>query len=161
MHHINPYGRSLMGTVIEIEFDRDVIGYESSDRYTLAEVFFEKEFEGLARWLGVAPLSEFYSDDPDSLDSCFDEDFFDDAAELDRLKDQVGPETFFKPADAIKSVKALRDYLMNFPNEQERSTGPGEDYVDDAFIDELTEVENSLKLAESQGVKFYFVLTED
>ncbi|MEI8381560.1 MAG: hypothetical protein WCJ09_15640 [Planctomycetota bacterium] len=150
-----------MCSVIDLVFDLDVTGYDPSDRYGLAEVFFEKDFEDLARWLGVAPLSAFYSDDPDVLDSDFEEDFFDDPAELQRLKEQMGPETFFKPADALKSVKALRDYLMNSANEQEKSPRPGAAYVDDALIDELTEVENSLMLAESQGVKFYFVLAED
>jgi len=45
--------------------------------------------------LGVTHLVAFYSDDPNSLDDAFDEDFFDDPKELDRLKEKMGPEKFF------------------------------------------------------------------
>src|SRR5690242_13873530 len=71
-------GDRPMGSVIDIVFDRDMTDYEPEDRYSLACVYFEPEFEELAKRLGVTPLTEFYSDDPESLDDEFDEGFFDD-----------------------------------------------------------------------------------
>src|SRR5262249_52332596 len=95
-----------MSSVIDIVFDRDVAGYAPDDRYSLACVYFEAEFEELAKRLGVAPLTAFYCDDPNSLDN-----YFDDPAELEALKQRMGPEKFFEPADALRSVTALRDHL--------------------------------------------------
>ena len=63
-----------MSSVIDIVFDRDVTGYVPDDRHSHACVYFEAEFEELAKRLGVAPLTTFYSDDPNSLDNDFDED---------------------------------------------------------------------------------------
>ncbi len=144
-----------MGSVIDIVFDREVTGYEGCDRYSLAEVYFEKKFDDLARRLGVAPLGDFYSDDPNKLDGDFDEDFFDDPAELERMKREMGPEEFFDPADALKSVTVLRDHLRDNPKELKKSPRRNK------LVDELTEVEKTLNLAKSQGVKFHFVLTPD
>lgn len=150
-----------MSSVIDIVFDRDVAGYGPGDRYTLACVYFEAEFENLAKRLGVAPLTAFYSDDPDSLDHDFDEDFFEDPAELEVLKQKMGPEQFFDPADALKSVTALRDYLRESPLKLAKPPHRGAEPIARGLIDELTEVERSLNLAKSQGAKFYFVLTPD
>lgn len=150
-----------MSSVIDIVFDREVAGYAPEDRYSLACVYFEAEFEQLAKLLGVAPLTAFYSDDPNSLDNNFDEDFFDDPAELEALKQKMGPEKFFEPADALKSVTALRDHLRESPLKLEKPPYRGAERVAHELIDELTEVERSLNLAKSQGVKFHFVLTPD
>jgi hypothetical protein len=150
-----------MSSVIDIVFDRDVADYEPEDRYSLACVYFEPEFEELAKRLGVTPLTEFYSDDPDSLDDEFDEDFFDDPKELEALKQKMGPEEFFDPADALKSVTTLRDHLRTSPLKLAKPPSRGVDRVAREVVDELTEVERSLSLAKAQGVKFYFVLTPD
>ena len=84
-----------MSSVIDIVFERRVKGFEVADWYDFASVYFEDEFEALAKRLGVTHLGAFYSDDPNSLDDAFDEDFFDDPKELDRLKEKMGPEKFF------------------------------------------------------------------
>jgi len=89
-----------MSSVIDIVFDRDVDGYEVNDRYSLACVYFEKEFEDLARRLGVTPLSAFYSDDPNSLDNDFDEGFFDDPKELAPPRCGLIPDGCCAPKDA-------------------------------------------------------------
>jgi hypothetical protein len=150
-----------MSSVIDIVFDRDVAGYAPDDRYSLACVYFEAEFEGIAKRLGVAPLTAFYSDDPNSLDNNFDQDFFADPAELEALRQKMGPEKFFEPADALKSVTALRDHLRESPLKLAKPPQRGAERVARELIDELTEVERSLNLAKSQGVKFHFVLTPD
>ena len=150
-----------MSSVIDIVFDRDVAGYEVNDRYSLACVYFEKEFEELAKRLGVAPLTAFYSDDPDSLDGDFDEDFFEDPKELEALKQKMGPEQFFNPSDALQSVATLRDHLRASPLVLEQPPSRGAGRVARELIDELTEVECSLNLAKAQGAKFHFVLTPD
>jgi len=149
------------GSVIDIVFDREVAGYAPCDRYSLACVYFKAEFEGLAMGLGIAPLTAFYSDDPNSLDLCFDEDFFDNPAELEALKQTMGPEEFFNPADALTSVTALRDHLRESPLNLKKPPDRGAERVARELIDELTEVESSLNLAKSQGVKFHFLLTPD
>jgi hypothetical protein len=146
-----------MGSVIDIVFDRDVAGYEVNDRYSLACVYFEAEFEDLANRLGVAPLTAFYSHDPDSLD----DDFFDDPKELEALKQKMGPEQFFNPSDALKSVTALRDRLRESPLKLKNPPRRGAERVGRELIEELTEVERSLNLAKAQGAKFHFVLTPD
>jgi hypothetical protein len=150
-----------MSSVIDIVFDRDVAGYTPDDRYSLASVYFEAEFEELAKRLGVSPLITFYSDDPNSLDNDFDEGFFDDPADLETLKQKMGSEKFFDPADALKSVTALRDHLRESPLKLEKPLYRGAERVAREVVDELTEVERSLNLAKSQGVKFHFVLTPD
>lgn len=150
-----------MSSVIDIMFDRDIASYEAIDRYSLACVYFEPEFEALAKQLGVRPLTDFYSDDPNSLDDCFDEDFFDDPAELEALKQKHGPEEFFDPADALKSVIALRDHLRESPLKLKKPPHRGQDRVARELIEELAEVERSLNLAKLQNAKFYFVLTPD
>lgn len=148
-----------MSSVIDIVFDRGVAGHEPADRYSLACVYFEPEFEALANRLGVPPLTSYYSDDPDSLDHVFDEDFFEDPAELEALKQKMGPKQFFDPADALNSVVALRDELRAFPLKLAKTPRRGAERVARELIDELTEVEATLKLAKSQGARFYFVLT--
>src|SRR5262249_46126323 len=110
-----------------------------------------------AKRLGVVPLTEFYSDNPDSLDHDFDEDFFDDPAKLEALKQSFGPEEFFDPAEALKSVTALRDHLRESPLKLEKPPFRGAERVARELIDDLTEVERSLNLAKSQGVRFHFV----
>lgn len=150
-----------MSSVIDIVFDRNVAGYEPEDRYSLACVYFEAEFEELAKSLRVAPLTMFYSDDPNSLDNDFDEDAFDDPAELEALKQSMGPETFFDPAEAINSITTLRDHLRDSPLQLKKPPYRGAERVARELIDELTEVERALKLAKSQGAKFHFVLTPD
>lgn len=144
-----------MSSVIDLVFDQEVAGYEALDRYSLACVYFEQAFEDLAKKLSIKPLTEFYSEDSDSLD-----DYFDDPEELLELKEKLGSEEFFDPAEALKSVVALRDYLTKFPIELENLY---QDFDKDPqeLINELTELERSLGLALSQGVKFYFVLTPD
>jgi hypothetical protein len=103
----------------------DVAGYKAADRYSLACVYFEAEFENLAKRLGVAPLTAFYSDDPNSLDHDFDDDFFGDPAELEALKQKMGPEQFFDAAEALKSVTALRDHLRESPLKLEKPPQAG------------------------------------
>jgi hypothetical protein len=117
--------------------------------------------KNLAKRLGVAPLSAFYSDDPSALDHDFDEDFIDDPAELEALKQKMGPEQFFDPADALKSVTVLRDHLRESPLKMEKPPHRGAERVARELIDELTELERSLNLAKSKEVKFHFVLTPD
>lgn len=150
-----------MSSVIDIVFDRDVAGYSPDDRYSLGCVYFEAEFEELAKSLGVVPLTAFYSDDPNSLDNDFEEDFFDDPTELEALKQKMGPEKFFDPADALKSVTALRDRLRESPLKLANPPHRGTERVAREVIDELSKVERSLNLAKSQGARFHFVLTPD
>lgn len=150
-----------MSSVIDLVFKRDVVGYEEADRYCLACVYFEEEFEDLAKSLGVTPLTDFYSDDPDSLDDVFEEDFFDDPADLEKLKQKMGPEQFFNAADALKSVTAIRDHLNTSPLKLKKPPHRGGRRFAQELIDELNELERSLKLAKSQRVKFHFVLTPD
>ena len=111
--------------------------------------------------MGVTHLVAFYSDDPNSLDDAFDEDFFDDPKELDRLKEKMGPEEFFDSGDALKSVTVLRDYLKKGLSSRKKSERKEVDFASDNLVDELTQVETALKLAKAQGVKFHFVLTPD
>lgn len=145
-----------MSSTIDIVFDRDLAGYEPDDRCSLAFIFFESEFEDLAKQLGVVPLTKFYSDDPDSLDDCFDDDFFDDPKELEALKQKMGPTEYFDPAHALESVTVIRDELKRSPLKLRR---PGRK-VNQDLVNELAEIEQSLEKAKNQGVKFYFVLTE-
>ena len=144
-----------MSSTIDIIFERKVRKYSPEDRCRLADVFFEPEFEALAKRLGVSPLTEFYSDDPDSLDDCFDDDFFDDPKELEALKKKMGPKEYFDATTALKSITALRDHLKRTPLEKTKS---GREFGP-RLVDELTEVERSLNKAKVQGIKFYFVLT--
>ena len=150
-----------MSSVIDIVFERRVKGFEVADWYDFASVYFEDEFEALAKRLGVTHLGAFYSDDPNSLDDAFDEDFFDDPKELDQLKEKMGPEEFFDPGDALKSVTVLRDYLKKGLSSRKKSERKEVDFASDNLVDELTQVETALKLAKAQGVKFHFVLTPD
>jgi hypothetical protein len=145
-----------VSSVIDIMFDREVAGYEPDDRYSLACVFFEEEFKNLAMRLGVPPLIAFYSNNRDSL-----EDFYDDPAEFEAMKQKMGPEDFFNPADALKSVTALRDHLKKTPLKLEKPPDRGAERVARELVDELTEVERSLKLAKARKAKFHFVLTPD
>ncbi len=73
----------------------------------------------------------------------------------------MGPKRFFDPTDALNSVTALRDQLRETPLKLEKPPHRGAERVARELIDELTEVERSLNLAKSQGVRFYFVLTPD
>lgn len=139
---------------IDIVFDRKVPDYDGNDRFALAMVFFEKEFEELAKRLGVAPLVKFYSDDPETLEDWFDEDYFDDPQELERLKEKEGPEEFFDPADGLKSVSALRAHLETSP----MGIMKYEKNIDSRLLDELTEVEQSLSKAAACGAKFHFLV---
>ena len=111
--------------------------------------------------MGVTHLVAFYSDDPNSLDDAFDEDFFDDPKELDRLKEKMGPEEFFDPGDALKSVTVLRDYLKKGLTSRKKSELKEVDFASDTLVDELTQDVTALKLAKAQGVKFHFVLMPD
>src|SRR5262249_26933967 len=104
---------------------------------------------------------EFYSDDPDKLEDDFDEDFFDDPKELERMKQEMGPEEFFDAAEALKSVAVLRDHLRHTPLVLAKPPSRGAERVASELIDELTEIEQSLTMAKAQGVKFHFALTPD
>jgi hypothetical protein len=140
---------NFMSSTIDIVFDRKVAGYEPDDRCSLAYVFFDPEFEELARRVDVVPLKAFYSDDPKSLDWQID-----DPVDRERLKKELGPARFFRPSDCLISVTAMRDQLKNAPLSM---TMPGRDLNCD-LLKELAEVEQALYLAEAQGAEFYFVI---
>lgn len=139
---------------IDFVFDRDVPGYAPEDRWALARVYFEDAFGDLAKHLGVEPLVTFYSEDPDSLDDWFDEDYFDDPQELQRLKEKHGPEEFFDPAIALRSVAALRAHLKDspFPIEDKREGH------DQRLLEEFAEIERALTQAKQSGARFHFVV---
>ena len=139
-----------MGSSIDIVFDREVAGYLPDDRCRLADVFFEPQFAEFARQIDVSPLTAFYSDDPESLDWQID-----DPVVRERLKKELGPAKYFNPADGLVSVRALLTQLKNTPF---TITKPGRDLTRD-LLEELAEIERVLQQAESQGARFYFVIS--
>src|SRR5258706_16363549 len=60
-------------------------------------------------------LTAFYSGDPNSMGNLFDGNFFDDPKEIEGLREKMGREELFDPADALKSGRALRGHLRGSP----------------------------------------------
>ena len=140
-----------MSSNIDIVFDRKIEGYSPDDRTSLAYVFFNPEFEEIAKNCKATPLTEFYSDEPDSLDYEID-----DPVVRKDLKKQMGPAQYFSPAQGIRSIKAICAQLSKKPIEIVR---PGRNLRED-LLAELDEVEKALELASDQGARFYFKLVQ-
>lgn len=140
-----------MSTTVYMKFDRKVTGFTQNDRCTLAHVFFDAKFKKVAEKLGVPPLTDFLSDDPDSLD-----DYIDDPDVLESLKKKMGPATYFNPTEAAAAVSAILAQLRKKPLKVQRH---GADFSQ-RLIDELIEVEGALRIAEKRKRKFYFTIGE-
>ena len=129
-----------MSSTVYIVFDKEVAGYEPDDRCSLAYVFFEDQFKELARKIAVPPLTDFYSDDPDSLDSEID-----DPIVREDLKKQLGPAEYFSPADGVRSVRAILAQLRKEPLQMSR---PGRNLIED-LLNELARGRSSTRKSES------------
>jgi hypothetical protein len=140
-----------MSSTVYIVFDKKVAGYEPDDRCNLAYVFFEEQFKELARKIAVPPLTDFYSDDPDSLDSEID-----DPIVREDLKKQLGPAKYFSPVDGLRSVRAILARLRKEPLQLSR---PGRNLAED-LLNDLAEVNQALEKASEQGARFYFKVGE-
>jgi hypothetical protein len=138
-----------VSSTIDIVFDREVAGYAPDDRCSLAYVFFEPQFEDIAKSLAVRPLTAFYSDEPDSVANSID-----DPIERERLRKQLLPAQYFSPTDGLVSVRAIAGQLGKTPLQMDR---PVRNLAQD-LVAELAEVEKALQQAEQQGAKFYFVI---
>src|SRR5262245_35974558 len=126
---------TIMSATVYIKFDRKVPGYTQNDRCALAYVFFDDKFKNVAANAAVPPLTDFISDDPDSLDDCID-----DPEIRESLKKKMGPTEYFSPTAGLASVSAILAELRKKPLKLQRH---GED-LSPELINELAEVEGAL-----------------
>lgn len=94
-----------------------------------------EELDDAARELGVRPLSEFYSADPDTLAEFMEE------AGLEEGEMEISPLEHFSPAEGLATVRALAAH----PAAQ-----------DERVADDLKECERILSAAAERGVNWRF-----
>jgi hypothetical protein len=100
----------------------------------------DRKLERLAKELGVTPLMEFFSQDPEEA-AAFIEDEGGDPSEID-----LPDETWFDGADGLKTVNALLEHLVQNPQAVPNA---------DAVVDELREWQAVLMRAADHGVRWH------
>lgn len=113
-----------------------------------------EELEALAQQLGLPTLISFFSTDEDEVRGLIGADDDEDAP----LGFEV-VEEWFSPADGLRTVRGLRDYICNNP---EWATGAkwarGKPEAVQWLLEDLSGTEAMLSLAEQNGTRFHFAI---
>ena len=113
----------------------------------------EKQLDGLAPKLNVAKPSEFF--DYSELISQFEDEFDEDTL---AAVNETTRESWFHPASALASVRALRSHLehhfedLGFKPDKSRSHWPA------SLMEDLRHCEEVLEMAATSGREFRFLI---
>ena len=124
-----------MGAAIYVTFEEDIPGL---DTFMNGKALLKAsdQVDAIAKSLGVRPLMEFFSIDPDMASEFVANDSV-----------QISPRTWFSADEGLKTARALRTHLTANP-----SLVPKQHMV----FDDLTDIERLLSAASEHSVRWNF-----